>query len=145
MESLFAYSYLWAWGFCSMQKYNACLDKMFSDAPDNEVLLELEECSDNCKNTFARLRRFFEYETNSFDSDKFGKTLFHGLEVAYKSKVYSINEFGSRCYELWNTLPGFLDKQQPFWTLSYADDPLSWGDEKQSRTLYEEAFSFYKE
>lgn len=145
MESLFAYSYLWAWGFCSTQKYNECLDKMFSDAPDNELLLELEECSNNYKDTFARLKRFFEYETDYFDSDKFGKILFKGLETAYKSRVYSLAEFGSRCYELWNTLPGFLNKQQPFWTLSYADDSLSWGDEKQSRILYEETFSFYEE
>lgn len=38
----------------------------------------------------------------------------------------------------------FLDEEQPFWTLSYADDPLSWGDEEQSKALYEEAFDFYR-
>lgn len=35
-------------------------------------------------------------------------------------------------------------KGEPFHTLSYADDPLSWNDEKQTRKLYEELFEFYK-
>lgn len=51
MECLFAYSYLWAWGFCSMQEYNVYLDRMFSETPDNKILLELEECSNNYKET----------------------------------------------------------------------------------------------
>lgn len=145
MEYLFAYSYLWAWGFCSMQEYNIHLDSMFSETPNDEVLLELEECSDNCKNTFARLKRFFEYETNTFDSDTFGKILFKGLETAYNSDIYDIAEFGRICYKLWNLLPGFLGHEQPYYVLCYADDPLSWGDEEQTRTLYEDAFNFYKE
>lgn len=118
---------------------------MFSEALGNEVLLELEECSDNYKNTFARLKRYFEYEANTFDTDKFGKFLFKGLETAYNSGVYDIVEFGSRCYKLWRLLPGFLDHEQPFYVLCYADDSLSWGDEEQTRTLYTDAFSFYKE
>ncbi len=145
MEVLFAYAYLWAFGFCSGQEYNVHLDEMFLNTPDDEVLLELEECWSNYKETFAKLKRYFEYEANSFDSLKFGKILFNGLEAAYKSDVYNMDEFGSRCYELYKMLPGFLEQEQPFWRLSYADDPLSWGDEEQSRILYEEAFSFYKE
>lgn len=145
MECLFAYTYLWAWGFCSMQEYNLYLDNMFSETPGNELLLELEECSDNYKNTFARLKRYFEYEANTFDTDKFGKFLFKGLEKAYHSDAYDIVEFGSRCYQLWKLLPGFIDHEQPFYVLCYANDPLSWGDEEQTRTLYRDAFSFYKE
>lgn len=144
LECLFAYSYLWAWGFCSMQEYNVHLERLFSETPNNKILLELEECSNNYKETFARLKRYFEYETNTFDSYIFGKTLFNGLEIVYKSDVYTIAEFGKICYQLWNLLPGFLVQEQPFRTLSYADDPLSWGDEKQSRIMYEEAFRFYK-
>lgn len=145
LECLFAYAYLWAWGFCSMQEYNVHLDRMFSETPNNKILLELEESSNNYKETFARLKRYFEYETDTFDSYIFGKTLFNGLEIAYKSDVYTIAEFGKICYQLWKLLPEFLMQEQPFWTLSYADEPLlSWGDEKQSRILYEEAFRFYK-
>ncbi|HKM03042.1 MAG TPA: hypothetical protein VJZ04_00355 [Lachnospiraceae bacterium] len=56
MECLFAYAYLWAWGFCPIQEYNNHLDKMFLKAPDDEVLLELEESSSDYKKTFARLK-----------------------------------------------------------------------------------------
>ena len=115
LECLFAYAFLWAWGFCSMQEYNVHLDRMFSETPNNKILLELEESSNN-----------------------------NGLEIVYKSNVYTIAEFGKICYQLWKLLPEFLVQEQPFWTLSYADDPLSWGDEKQSRIIYEEAFRFYK-
>ena len=75
LECLFAYSYLWAWGLCSMQEYNVHLDRLFSETPNNKILLELEKCSNNYKETFARLKRYFEYETNTFDSYIFGKTL----------------------------------------------------------------------
>ena len=41
LECLFAYSYLWAWGLCSMQEYNVHLDRLFSETPNNKILLEL--------------------------------------------------------------------------------------------------------
>lgn len=144
LEMLFAYAYLWAFGFCSMQEYNECLDKMFLETPDVDVLLELETCSFNYKDTFFRLKRYFEYESNSFDVYQFGKTLFTGLEIIYNSNLYPIAEYSKMTYELWNLLPGTLRDEQPFWALSYADEPLSWGDEQQTRAMYEEAFSFYR-
>ena len=145
MESLFAYSYLLAWGFCSLQEYNAYLDKMFLETPDNEVLLDLEECSNSYKDTFARLKRYFEYETDNFDKEQFGKTLLNGLESVYHSNVYSIAAFTRKCYELYTMLPECLKYENPFWFLDYADEPLSWGDEKYSRVLCEKAFGFYRE
>lgn len=36
-----------------------------------------------------------------------------------------------------------LKSSMPFYILSYADDPLSWGDEKQARELYENAIGYY--
>lgn len=97
MESLFAYSYLWAYGFCSIQEYNEHLDILFSLIPDNVVLLELEGCSSNYKDSFARLKRYFDYEINTFNTDNFGQVLFKGLEKAYRSGVYDIADFGKKC------------------------------------------------
>lgn len=51
-----------------MQEYNVHLDRLFSETPNNKILLELEECSNNYKETFARLKRYFEYETNTFET-----------------------------------------------------------------------------
>lgn len=33
---------------------------------------------------------------------------------------------------------------EPFVMLPYADEPLSWGDEKQSRELFQSMFDYYK-
>ena len=45
--------------------------------------------------------------------------------------------FAGRMYRLWEGLPGSIQSIEPFWMLCYADDPLSWGDEAQSRSIYE--------
>lgn len=148
MEILFAYSCLWAYGFCSAQEYNIHLDAQFSESPDNDMLLELEYCSGNCKNTFARLNRYFEYETDSFSSYIFGRTLFQGLEAAYRaayrSETFNITDFSKRCDNLWGLLPENIMHDDPFIILSEVYDMLSWGGENESRSLYEEAFDFYK-
>lgn len=46
-------------------------------------------------------------------------------------------------YSLWQNLPEQISYVEPFYILSYADDPLSWGDEKQARELYENAIGYY--
>ena len=144
MECLYAYVYLWIGGFCTSQDYNEHLDKKFIESSFDDVLLELEECSSDYKSTFARLNRYFEFEKNMFDSEKFGQILFSGLESSYNSGIYDIEKFASRCYELWKILPNFLCDKEPFYVLSYADDPLSWGDEEQTISLYRDVFNFYK-
>ncbi len=55
----------------------------------------------------------------------------------------SIEQFSEKMYLLWESLPGRLQNEQPFFTLSYADDPLSWGDEKQTRSIYENMLNYY--
>lgn len=48
-------------------------------------------------------------------------------------------------YSLWENLPGNIQDIEPFWTLSYADDSLSWGDEEQTRNIYEHILNYYKD
>lgn len=145
MELLYAYAFLWMYDLGSQYQYNAFLDKAFLAASDNDVLLELEECSENAKSSFARIKQYFEYESSNFDTAVFGKALFSGLEAAYKETACSISEFGNRCYKIWTMLPDGIQRQEPFHTLLYADDCLSYGDEQQTKKLYERAFVFYHE
>ena len=77
------------------------------------------------------------------DRDLFGKRLFAGLKCAYDIELLEISDFGIRCNKLWHMLPNAMIAVEPFHTLIYADDPLSWGDEEQTRKLYERAFVFY--
>ena len=61
--------------------------------------------------------------------------------IYYESDIV---DFGNRMYELWNRLPDNISNAEPFHTFSYADDCLSYGNEKQCRELYEEAFNYYE-
>ena len=144
MEILIVYAILWKCGFKSNKEYNRFLDEMFLKNPQSTFLLELEECSSNCDVTYEKIDRFWNYEYHGFHIELFGETLFHCLEVIYTNNAFSIEEFGQRCHALWNCLPGQMGKMEPFFTLCYADDYLSWGEENQTRMLYEKTFAFYK-
>lgn len=144
MEELYALALLWSMDLCSEEQYNTSLNEVFfNDRTNSELLLELESCSNSCKNTFARLRWHFTHEAPLADVDRFGKVLFANLRKVYESDRFPIEAFGEKCYAIWNILPGYINDKQPFWTLNYADDPLSWGDEAQTRSLYESVFAFY--
>lgn len=79
----------------------------------------------------------------SLNCELFGNILMKELKKIYAS--IEITEFGKKMCELWNRLPNAIDKmEKPFHVLSYADDCLSYGDEKQCRKLYEAMFGFYE-
>lgn len=145
MESLIASALLWKNGLGTYDEYNKILDERFLENPDNDILLELEWCSSDCEKTFSIINNFRHYEYfQKFNVDRFGEKLFCGLEAVYMADSIPIDEFGRRCYQLWNCLPAEIDQIEPFWTLGYADDYLSYGDEEQCRKSYERAFSHYK-
>ena len=116
-----ALCYIWAFGLSDKNDYVSELDRLFLENPEDDLLLNI---------------------------DVFGKELFAALEKVYRENRFPLAEFGSRCYELWRALPYHpyqYEHIKPFDTLTYADDPLSYGDEGQSRDLYEAAFDYYKE
>lgn len=143
MEKLYAEFLLWKHGFHPGEKYEKLLNKMFLSDSNNDFLLELEECSTDTLNTSEHFLRYWTYKHHELDTNVFGKYLFFSLNLVYHSTTISIEDFGNQCYLLWKDFPPPLDHIEPFWTLSYADDPLSWGDEAQTRGLYEKAFAFY--
>ena len=65
------------------------------------------------------------------------------LQAVYEN-CSDIKYFAGRMYNLWESLPGNIQNKEPFWTLCYADDPLSWGDEEQTRSIYEYMLSYYE-
>lgn len=143
MENLICKSLLWKIGFTNGEDYNAELDKKFLENSDNDLLLELECCSSNRDTTFDVLQRYWKYEYEDFSVDDFGKCLLENLKTIYFSN-FTIAKFGRKCYFLWQQLPSEIQMKEPFYTLSYADEPLSWNNEVQTRKLYEGIFDFYK-
>ena len=144
MERLICKSLLWKIGLTTGEEYHKTLDEMFLATSDKDILLDLESCSSDCETTFDILQRYWKYECNDFSVVTFGKCLLEDLKTIYFSNTFTITEFGKRCYSLWQQLPSEIDTKEPFYTLSYANEPLSWNDEAQTRKLYEDILEFYK-
>ena len=140
MEELVAYAYLLGMDLISEAIYEEKLNELFLQNPTDEDLLELEFLNRNRTETIAYIRTPLNY--NSMDFDRFGRVLFRLLKPIDASM--DIQRFGNAMYSLWENLPGNLQDMQPFLTLCYADAPLSWGDEKQSREIYEEMLEYYE-
>ncbi len=141
METLLAYAYLLGMDLISEAIYEGKLNELFLENPADEDLLELELLSGNRKETVIYIRTHIDY--NFMDFNRFGRELFGLLKPIYKSM--DIRRFGDAMYSLWENLAGNLQDMEPFWTLSYADDPLSWGDVEQTRKIYEEMLDYYED
>ena len=85
-----------------------------------------------------------QIDYNAVDYEVFGKILMKKLKEYYKG-TSDIKYFTDRMYNLWEDLPGQIQDIEPFWTLCYADDPLSWGDEEQTKSIYENMMNFYED
>lgn len=144
MNELYAAFLLSVYGFRSKEQYEVLLHECFLNEPDNDILLELEECSWSQLNTSGRFIRYWTYGGGVLNSEIFGSKLLAGVKEVYDSSSLPIEEFAHRTYQLWKLLPEHIAYEQPFWTLNYAGDYLSWGDKVQTRKSYEEAFAFYK-
>jgi len=140
MEELLVCVLLLCEGFNFEEEYQKTLDKLFMLNPENEVLLNLEFMSDDIKGSCLYLKAHFNY--TEFNADKFGQFLMQKLAVLYEQD--KLRHFAAKMYSLWQNLPDNISCEEPFWTLCYADDSLSWGDERQCRELYEEMLNYYK-
>ncbi len=140
MEELYVYALLYVIGYECWDDYSNELHELFLNNPDNEVLLMLEEQGDSKD---AMLHLFSEMGKCELDEKAFGSLLMDKISELYQTM--EITEFGRKMYKLWGYLPAIIMKNEPFYTLSYADDCLSWGDEKQCRELYEKAMGYYKD
>jgi len=140
-EELLAYAFLLEVGITSVPEYGAYLDTQFMKAPDNDLLLELEWHFSDMQKSISIIRGYCG-ECN-IDYDTFGRFLFLKLKDVYFNNKMDIQTFAAKSYAIWKQFPNTIQQTEPFRTLSYADDPLSWGDERQTRKLCEEAFRFY--
>lgn len=144
MESIICKSLLWKTGLSTSEDYNRYLDEIFAKDSDNDTLLDLEFISADCDATYDYISRYWKYEYKNFSIDCFGKALLNDLKNIYKSNTFTIEDFARKCYKVYKILPYEISSNEPFFTLCYADEPLSWGDEIQCREIYEKLFEFYK-
>lgn len=140
MEELYVYALLMSVGFEFEDEYQSRLDEIFMEDTSNELLVDLEWKSSNKKETVLYLLNHME--NNDFNVEVFGKIFISKLKRIYDKM--ELRQFSENMYRVWGNLPTSIAEEKPFWILSYADDPLSWGDEKQTRELYEEFFTYYE-
>ena len=141
MEELLVYAILLDEELVTENEYIKRLDESFLNNPENDDLLYLEWETD-IKKAIIYVRTHIDYK--NLDLERFGRILMSKLKAVYVN-CPNIKCFASRMYSLWESLPGNIQDIEPFWTLCYADDPLSWGDEKQTRNIYEHMLSYYKD
>ena len=141
MEELLVYAILLYEELVTENEYNKRLDELFLITPEDDDLLYLEWETD-IKKAIIYVRTHID--CNSLDYERFGRILMSKLKAVYVNCT-DIKYFASQMYRLWESLPGNIQNIEPFWALCYADDPLSWGDEKQTRNLYEHMLDYYKE
>ena len=141
MEILLASAIL-LWGdLMTAEEYGQILDRLFLEEQPGfveDILLELEWKQSDVKLSAAVIGNCCAEHMASFDCGAFGRFLFSRLERLYKSM--DLHVFGKKTYCLWQNLPSWLQDKEPFYSLSYADDPLSWGDVEQTRRIYESIF-----
>lgn len=143
IEELFSCAILMDVDLMSNSTYGKYLDMIFMKYPTNEFLIQLEYCCTNVKET---VRIIYNYVSNSgvmLDYELFGRFLFNKINEVYKSEVLNINDFAIKMCEVWRRFPSEICSIEPFHTLIYADDCLSWGDVNQTKQLYEEAFGYF--
>lgn len=139
MEELLVYAILICEGFALEGEFQSCLDDIFLNNPNNDVLLELE-CMNNINNQVIYIRANFDY--NNINIEDFGKTLIKKLSILYYST--DLTYFASKMYQVWESLPGNIQDIEPFHTLTYGDEPLYYNDEPQSRLLIEKMLNYYE-
>lgn len=141
MEEMLVYAILFCEKLVTENEYNKRLDELFLITPENDDLLYLEWETD-IRKSIIYVWRHIDY--NNLDLEKFGKILMSKLKEVYEN-CSDIKCFADQMYSLWESLPGNIQELEPFWTLCYADDPLSWGDEEQTRSIYEHMLNYYKD
>lgn len=139
-EKLLSYEMLLKCELITINLYNEYLNELFLQYPENGLLLELQWCSDKSKEKMDIVLEYFRKV--EIDYDLFGNYLIDELKPIYKNM--DIESFTEKIYLLWNQLSHSIAQKEPFWSLSFAGEPLSWGDERQARELYEKTFQYYE-
>ena len=141
MEELTVEALLASLGYGSAEEYQRVLNNLWETTSGeyDSFLLELEsrKYKDAMIYLLHRSPAFFD----SGKEDVFGKILMKRLRAIYEQ--IPLDEFGRLAYSVWRMLPETINSKEPFFTMNYADDCLSYGNEQQCRELYEKMFSYF--
>ena len=118
MEELLVYAILLYQNIITEEMYQKRLNELFLKDIENEIFLKLEWETDINK-AIIYIRTHINYQNINYE--EFGKSLMKVLKKYYECCT-SIEQFSEKMYLLWESLPERLQNEQPFFTLSYADE-----------------------
>lgn len=142
IERILLYSVLVGTHFVSMAQYNEWLDEAFL-AREEDLLLELETYSHDMNKTISTLKNYCKAKRSEWNEDVFGSMLMHFIQKSYTQEDTELSKIAIEVYNVWKRLPGTIVQKEPFIAMSCIDEPLTYGDEEQTRELFEYLFNYY--
>ncbi|MBQ8952890.1 MAG: hypothetical protein IJ048_02140 [Clostridia bacterium] len=139
MEELLAYAYMIGAGFHLEGAYKNKLDELFAAHSSDKDLMELEWMSGDMKESLYYI--FSHFNNRDMDVEKFGSALMGLIKPVYDSM--EVDQFADRIRPLGSYLQADLYTEEPFCYLHFADEPLAWGDVKQTKELYSKMLTYF--
>ncbi|MCL2399338.1 MAG: hypothetical protein FWC91_06300 [Defluviitaleaceae bacterium] len=140
-ETLLVYAFLFDSAFIVDSEYREFLDEFFLKDSSDALLLELEWYISDLQ--ISKKIIFDYFRGREIDYSIFGKFLMEKLKKKYILGDMTLENFNLNLVKIWSKLPQEIICKEPFWAMSYAGEPLSWGDAQGTRNLYEKMFNFY--
>ena len=143
IEELYFYYVSLKTEFVDADTYREWLNKVFvADNNKEDILLELQFCSDYMKKTLEEMRIFMYDKQNSIDYHAVMKMIISELKEQYKDKTI-LRQLTEKLYNIWLMLPENISSEEPFILLCAIDDPWSWNDEEQVEQITENLIKYY--
>ena len=114
-------------GLMQFDDYVEILNDLFlADAGRNDILLTLEFCTGDLKETLATLETALYNKVGQINYQKVGKMLFDELGRQYSDNIDVLKELTHKLYIIWTLLPDEISNKEPFIQLNSIDDFWSW-------------------
>jgi len=132
-ENLYFYFVSLKTGFLNFDEYKEWLNEQFlSNESHQEILLDLEFCTDNIEKTIETMRYYLFNRLNVLNYHIFGKMLANSLKLKYgDNNVESLQETTKKLYQIWCLLPNEIAEIKPFIIMNSIDDLWACINEKQ--------------
>lgn len=105
IESILAYIILWEGELVSFEEYSEYLDFLFMKDETDDLLVELEFCSDNIEAVKNNINEYIWQNNIKLNYNIFGTVLFEKLNDIYVNWQRDFKEFGDKMYRIWKMLP----------------------------------------
>ena len=126
-----------------ISEYEDQLNQLFLDNSNDKLLLKLQWCFSDINQMIKLIDDYLL--NNEINYDVFGRNLVKKLNEIYINGNVDIKDFNSKVLRIWGNIPNDIQLKEPFWMMSYASEPLSWGDVEQTHKIYKKMFNFYNE